>query len=72
MEEIVLKGTIESVLPKGEFKVKLVDNGVILHSRPSGKMRTNYIKMVSGDKVMVRVTPYDLSKGVIVYRGWRD
>lgn len=71
MEEVILKGIVEAVLPKGEFRVKLVDSDNKLHCRPSGKMRKNYIKMTEGDKVMVRVTPYDIKKGVIVYRGWK-
>lgn len=73
MEEkvVVLKGIIKNVLPKGEFKVELVNNEHVVHCRPSGKMRTNYIKMIAGDKVMVRVSVYDINKGVIVYRGWK-
>ncbi len=72
MEEIILKGKVEAVLPKGEFRVKLEEVENTVHCRPSGKMRKNYIKMTEGDKVMVRVTPYDISKGVIVFRGWKD
>ncbi|BDV03572.1 MAG: translation initiation factor IF-1 [Candidatus Hepatoplasma scabrum] len=70
MEEFIVKGYIDAILPKGEFRVRLDENNHLVHCRPSGKIRTNYIKMVNGDKVMVRITPYDLSKGVIVYRGW--
>lgn len=69
----IMRGKIDRVLPKGEFKVKL-ETKVGEHyvqCRPSGKMRTHYIKMIEGDKVMVKMTPYDLTKGVIVYRGWK-
>ncbi len=72
MEEIVIKGIVEAVLPKGEFRVKLEETGTTVHCRPSGKMRKNYIKMTEGDKVMVKVTPYDITKGLIVYRGWKN
>jgi len=69
MEEFYLKGKVDGVLPKGEFRVKIEENGHLVHCRPSGKIRKNYIKMVEGDKVVVRMSPYDLDKGVIVYRG---
>lgn len=70
-ETFELRGSVAAVLPRGEFKVKLEDKPeVIVHCRPSGKMRKYYIKMVEGDKVMVRMTPYDLEKGVIIFRGW--
>lgn len=69
MEEFILKGKVTRVLPKGEFKVALEENGVEVHCRPSGKMRKYYIKMVEGDQVLVRMTPYDLTKGVITQRG---
>ena len=72
MEEFEVKGKVEAVLPRGEFKVKLEGKEVIVHCRPSGKMRKFYIKMVVGDKVMVRMTPYDLTKGVITFRGWKE
>lgn len=72
MEEVIVKGIVETVLPKGEFKVKVLENNHFLHCRPSGKIRKNYIKIFTGDKVMVRVTSYDVTKGVIVYRGWKN
>lgn len=72
MEEFVVKGIVEAVLPRGEFKVKLEGKDAVVHCRPSGKIRKFYIKMVVGDKVMVRMTPYDLTKGVIVHRGWTE
>ncbi len=71
-ETFELKGSVSAVLPRGEFKVRLADKPeIIVHCRPSGKMRKYYIKMVEGDKVMVRMTPYDLGKGVITFRGWK-
>ena len=71
MEEFEVKGYIDAVLPRGEFKVRLDEKDVVVHCRPSGKIRKYYIKMVTGDKVMVRMTPYDLTKGVIILRGWK-
>ncbi len=64
---IELEGTIQEILPGAKFKV-LLDNGKILTSVISGKMRMNNIKLVPGDKVNVEVSPYDLSKGRITYR----
>ena len=72
-ETFEMRGNIKAVLPRGEFKVTLEEKPeVTVHCRPSGKMRKFYIKMVEGDKVMVRMTPYDLSKGVITFRGWNN
>jgi translation initiation factor IF-1 len=64
---IELEGTIQEILPGAKFKV-LLDNGKILTTVISGKMRMNNIKLVPGDKVNVEVSPYDLSKGRITYR----
>lgn len=72
-KEIIMQGIVDKVLPKGEFKIKIVtETGeYFIQCRPSGKMRTNYIKMIEGDKVMVKLTSYDLTKGLIIYRGWK-
>lgn len=64
---IELEGAIQEILPGAKFKV-LLDNGKILTTVISGKMRMNNIKLVPGDKVNVEVSPYDLSKGRITYR----
>ena len=49
------------------FKVEL-ENGVVINAHISGKMRKNFIRILQGDKVMVEISTYDLSKGRIIYR----
>lgn len=66
-EGIEMEGTIVDTLPNTLFRVKL-DNGHIVTAHISGKMRKNYIRILTGDKVTVEMTPYDLTKGRIVYR----
>jgi translation initiation factor IF-1 len=67
-EELIrVDGTIEDTLPNTQFKVKL-ENGHIILAHVSGKMRMNFIKILQGDKVTVEISPYDLTKGRIVYR----
>ena len=60
-------GTIVEALSNAMFKVEL-ENGHQLIAHSSGKMRMNYIKILPGDKVKLELSPYDLSKGRIVYR----
>ena len=64
---IEMEGTIVDTLPNTMFRVQL-DNGHVIVAHISGKMRKNYIRILTGDKVKVEMTPYDLSKGRIVYR----
>ncbi len=64
---IEMKGIILELLPAGSFKVRLENNQEILGFL-SGKMRMNKIRLAPGDEVKVELTPYDLSKGRIVYR----
>ncbi len=64
---IEMEGTIVDTLPNTMFRVKL-ENGHEVIAHISGKMRKNYIRILTGDKVKVEMTPYDLSKGRIVYR----
>lgn len=66
-ETLELEGEIMEVLPGGRFKIKL-ENGHKIEGLLSGKMRTNNIKVILYDKVRVEMTPYDLSKGRIIYR----
>jgi translation initiation factor IF-1 len=65
--QIKVDGTISDTLPNATFRVKL-DNGHEILAHISGKMRMNFIKILVGDKVTVELSPYDLSKGRIVYR----
>lgn len=66
-EFIETVGVVEELLPSATFKVKLEDGHYIL-AHLSGKMRLNKIRLLPGDKVKVEMTPYDLTKGRIVYR----
>jgi translation initiation factor IF-1 len=61
-------GTVLENLPNTMFKVKLADDREVLCTL-SGKMRMNHIKILPGDRVRVEMTPYDQTKGRIVYRG---
>ncbi|WP_148863045.1 translation initiation factor IF-1 [Marinobacter fonticola] len=64
---IEMEGVIVDTLPNTMFRVELA-NGHVVTAHISGKMRKNYIRILTGDKVKVELTPYDLSKGRIVYR----
>ena len=64
---IEMEGVIIDTLPNTMFRVEL-SNGHVVTAHISGKMRKNYISILTGDKVKVELTPYDLSKGRIVYR----
>ena len=66
-ETIELNGTILEPLPNAMFKVEL-ENGHKVLAHISGKMRMNFIKILAGDKVTVELSPYDLSRGRIIYR----
>ncbi len=64
---IQMQGEIVEALPNATFQVKL-ENGHIVLGHISGKMRMHYIRILPGDKVTVELTPYDLTKGRIVFR----
>lgn len=64
---IRVDGIIDETLPNTQFYVKL-ENGHRILAHISGKMRMNFIKILQGDKVTVELSPYDLTKGRIVYR----
>ncbi len=65
---IETEGVIVEALPNANFKVKL-SNGHIISAYISGKLRTHYIKIIPGDSVKLEMSPYDLTKGRIVWRG---
>ena len=65
---IEVEGVVSEALPNTTFKVKL-ENGHEILAHISGKLRMNYIKILPGDKVKVELSPYDLSKGRITWRG---
>ena len=62
-----MEGKVIDTLPNAMFRVEL-DNGHIVTAHISGKIRKHYIRILKGDKVMVALTPYDLSKGRIIFR----
>ena len=64
---IEMEGTVLDTLPNTMFRVEL-ENGHVVTAHISGKMRKNYIRSLTGDKVTVEITPYDLRKGRIIYR----
>jgi len=64
---IELTGIVKEALPNATFKVEL-DNGFEILAYVCGKMRMNFIRVMPGDKVKVELSPYDLTKGRIVYR----
>jgi len=66
-EHIEMKGVVTDTLPNTMFRVKL-ENGHEIIAHISGKMRKNYIRIYRGDNVTVEMTPYDLSKGRIIFR----
>ena len=66
-DHIEMKGVVVEALPNTMFRVKL-ENGHLIIAHISGKMRKNYIRILTGDAVMVELTPYDLSKGRITFR----
>ena len=63
-----MEGTVLENLPNTQFRVKL-DNGHVVTAHISGKMRKHYIRILRGDVVKVELTPYDLTKGRITFRG---
>ena len=66
-EAIRIEGEVKEVLPNTMFRVVL-ENGHEILAHISGKMRMNFIRILPGDKVTVEMSPYDLTKGRIVYR----
>ena len=65
---IEVEGTVVDTLPNTNFKVEL-ENGHQILAHISGKLRMNYIKILPGDKVRVELSPYDLTRGRITWRG---
>jgi translation initiation factor IF-1 len=66
-EGIQVEGTVVEPLPNAMFRVEL-ENGHIVLAHISGKMRMHFIRILPGDKVTVELSPYDLSRGRIIYR----
>lgn len=66
-DHIEMEGTVVETLPNTLFRVEL-ENGHVVTAHISGKMRKHYIRILTGDKVTVQLTPYDLTKGRITFR----
>ncbi|MBA3946528.1 MAG: translation initiation factor IF-1 [Herpetosiphonaceae bacterium] len=66
-DAIEIEGTVMEPLPNAMFKVSL-DNGIEVLAHISGKMRMHYIRIARGDRVVVELSPYDLTRGRIIYR----
>ena len=66
-DHIEMEGVVTDSLPNAMFKVEL-ENGHIITAHISGRMRKHYIRIITGDRVVVEMTPYDLTKGRIVLR----
>ncbi len=64
---VELEGRVEEIIPGGKFKVVL-DNGFVVEAHVSGKIRMNYIRILPGDRVVMEASPYDLTRGRIIYR----
>jgi len=66
-DSIEMEGVVQETLPNTMFRVKL-ENGHVVTAHISGRMRKNYIRILTGDRVKCELTPYDLTKGRITYR----
>jgi translation initiation factor IF-1 len=66
-DQISAEGIVQEVLPNAMFRVK-IEQGPIILGHISGRMRQNRIQILAGDKVRLEMSPYDLTKGRIVYR----
>lgn len=64
---IEMRGTVEELLPSASFKIKL-ENGQTILGHLSGKMRKFRIRLLPGDQVKMEISPYDLTKGRVIYR----
>ena len=64
---IEVEATVIESLPNTQFRVKL-ENGVVILAHVSGKIRMHYIRILPGDRVMVEISPYDLTRGRITFR----
>ena len=66
-DTIEMEGKVLEIITGGKFKVEL-ENGHMIEAYVSGKIRMNYIRILPGDKVTMEISPYDLTRGRIIYR----
>ena len=67
-DAIEVEAIITEALPNTMFKAKLIDNDMVVLAHVSGKIRMNYIRILPGDRVTLELSPYDLTRGRIVFR----
>ena len=65
---IEVEAIITEALPNTMFKAKLIDNDMVVLAHVSGKIRMNYIRILPGDRVTLELSPYDLTRGRIIFR----
>jgi translation initiation factor IF-1 len=66
---VEMEGVVQEALGGGQYRIQLEQGDVSVRAQLSGRMRRHHIRVLPGDKVRVAVSPYDLSHGLIVYRG---
>ena len=66
-DSIEVEGTVKEALPNANFKIELVNGHEVL-AHVSGKIRMNFIRVIPGDRVLVELSPYDLTRGRVTYR----
>lgn len=66
-DSIEVEGTVKEALPNANFKIELANGHEVL-AHVSGKIRMNFIRVIPGDRVLVELSPYDLTRGRITYR----
>lgn len=66
-DKLIFEGIVSEALPNANFLVTL-NGGQVIHAHVSGKIRMHYIKILTGDRVQVEMSPYDLTKGRIIRR----
>jgi len=65
---IEVRGTVIETLPNASFLVELEQNHHRVYGHPSGRMRRNNIRILPGDKILMEISPYDITRGRIIYR----
>lgn len=67
-DNVEVEGKVTKSLRGGKFEVEITRTGTLATCSPSGKLRTNFIRILPGDSVTVELSPYDLTKGIITWR----
>lgn len=67
-DKVEVEAKVTKSLRGGKFEVEIIETGTLATCSPSGKLRTNFIRILPGDSVTVELSPYDLTKGIITWR----